>query len=89
MTIFPLKKYNKNLIVIREDVYSYGKLVATISAPYLIKLNCNVGEKTTSRITSKHINYVAKEYGLKLIDKKDYLSICEQQKLNNYEKTYR
>jgi len=55
MTIFPLKKYNKNLIVIREDVYSY----------------------------------VAKEYGLKLIDKKDYLSICEQQKLNNYEKTYR
>ena len=80
MRRFPLKKYNKNLHVLRDDIYSYGTLVATMRDPYLIKLPWNVGGKPTSPTTSKHKNYVAKEFGLKIIDKKDYLLICEEQK---------
>lgn len=53
-----LSKYKQNLRVDGNAVYSYDTHVATINDGYLII------HDYYSMTTSKHINYVAKEYGL-------------------------
>lgn len=59
-----MNKYKQNLSVNGNNVYSYGTHVATISGSKLIR------HGHWSMTTSKHINYVAKEYGLTLVDGK-------------------
>lgn len=54
-------RYKQNLKVDGNKVYSYDTHVATIEATQLIQLGW------WSVTTQKHINYVAKEYGLGLI----------------------
>lgn len=70
-----LKRYKQNLKVIDNKVYSYDTLVAKIKGDKLQKVKWKAISKndiyeeeiTTSPTTSKHINYVAKELNLKLI----------------------
>lgn len=57
MTFMKLKRYNKNLRVVDEKVYSYDTHVATINP--LDKIVKVLG--WWSATTSKHINYVARE----------------------------
>ena len=59
-----MKKYKQNLRVEGNKVYSYNTLVAEISGDIIKKVAWNVGGRTTSPTTSKHINYVAKELDL-------------------------
>ncbi len=54
-------KYKQNLRVIGSNVFSYDTHVATIKGTELHQLGY------WSMTTQKHINYVAKEYNLKLI----------------------
>ena len=56
-----MKKYNQNLSVINQNVYSYNTHVATISGNTLQQLGW------WSVTTQKHINYIAKEFNLTLI----------------------
>ena len=56
-----MKKYNQNLSVINQNVYSYNTHVATIQGNTLKQLGW------WSVTTQKHINYIAKEYNLTLI----------------------
>tara|TARA_R100001082_G_scaffold60222_1_gene33470 strand:- start:528 stop:785 length:258 start_codon:yes stop_codon:yes gene_type:complete len=74
-----LPRYKENLRIINNrDVYSYNTLVARINRgeTHLTKLNWEikrdwrgVNEKiNTSPTTSKHINYIAEYYNLKIID---------------------
>ena len=58
------KKYQQNLRVESNKVYSYNTLVAEISVDIIKKIEWCVGGKTTSPTTSKHINYVADELDL-------------------------
>lgn len=53
-----MTKYKQNLHVSNDKVYSYDTHVATISGRKLLV------HGYWSMTTSKHINYVAKEYGL-------------------------
>ena len=62
-----LKRYNQNLKIIGSGVYSYNTLVAEIVGDKLQKIRWNVNGMTTSPTTSKHINYVAREFKLELI----------------------
>ena len=62
-----LKRYNQNLKVIDNKVYSYNTLVAKIKGNKIKKVKWNVNGMTTSPTTSKHINYVARELNLELI----------------------
>ena len=59
-----IKKYNQNLKVVGNEVYSYNTLVAEISGDIIKKVNWSVGEKTSSPTTTKHINYIAQELDL-------------------------
>ena len=59
-----LKKYKQNLRVIGNDVYSYDTHVAEIDGNKLYKLKWRVHGMSSSRTTTKHINYVASELGL-------------------------
>ncbi len=54
-------RYKQNLKVDGNKVYSYDTHVTTIEGTQLIQLGW------WSVTTQKHINYVAKEYGLGLI----------------------
>lgn len=54
-------KYKENLRVLGNEVWSYSTHVATIDGNKLHQLGY------WSMTTQKHINYVAKEYNLKLI----------------------
>ena len=74
-----LPKYKENLRIINNrDVYSYNTLVARINRgkTHLTKLNWEIKrdwngkhEKIdASPTTSRHINYVAEYYNLKVID---------------------
>ena len=56
-----MKKYNQNLSVINQNVYSYNTHVATIQGNTLKQLGW------WSVTTQKHINYIAKEFNLTLI----------------------
>ena len=62
-----LKRYNQNLKIIGSGVYSYNTLVAEIVGDKLQKIRWNENGMTTSPTTSKHINYVAREFNLELI----------------------
>lgn len=55
------KKYTENLSYDSKFVYSYGTKVAEIKGQTLVKLGY------WSMTTTKHINYAAKELGLKLL----------------------
>jgi hypothetical protein len=63
-----LDKYKKNLKIIGRDVYSYNTLVAEIVGNKLFKLKWRVNSISSSVTTTKHINYVAKELGLSIIE---------------------
>ncbi len=63
-----LSRYKQNLKVIGNDVYSYDTHVAEISGDKLHKLRWRVHGMTSSRTTTKHINYVARELNLKIQD---------------------
>jgi hypothetical protein len=54
-------KYKENLMLIDDKVISYTTHVATVKPFELIQW------QSWSQTTQKHINYVAKELGLKLI----------------------
>jgi len=56
-----LDRYKQNLSIQGNKVWSYTTHVATIDADKLIQLGW------WSMTTQKHINYVAKEFGLNLI----------------------
>ncbi len=56
-----MKKYKQNLKVEGNKVFSYLTHVATIDFPNLIQLGY------WSMTTQKHINYVAKEFGLNIV----------------------
>jgi hypothetical protein len=56
-----MKRYQQNLRVEGNKVISYTTHVATIDGENLIQLGW------WSVTTQKHINYVAKEYGLTII----------------------
>lgn len=60
----PMNKYKQNLHVSGNKVYSYETHVATINGSTLEVLGY------WSTTTSKHINYVAKEYGLTILEVK-------------------
>tara|TARA_R110002051_G_scaffold238547_1_gene299305 strand:- start:574 stop:771 length:198 start_codon:yes stop_codon:yes gene_type:complete len=59
-----MKRYKQNLKVENNKVYSYNTLVAEISGDIIKKIDWNIGGRTTSPTTSKHINYIAKELDL-------------------------
>ncbi|CAB4151783.1 hypothetical protein UFOVP595_30 [uncultured Caudovirales phage] len=59
-----MKKYNENLKIVDNKVISYTTHVATIEGNDLNVLGY------WSKTTQKHVNYVAKEYGLTI--KKNY-----------------
>jgi len=61
-----LKRYKQNLKVIGSGVYSYDTLVAEIVGAELKKVSWRVNGMSSSPTTSKHINYVASEFNLKL-----------------------
>tara|TARA_B100000029_G_scaffold203897_1_gene201909 strand:- start:571 stop:840 length:270 start_codon:yes stop_codon:yes gene_type:complete len=61
-------RYKVNLRQIGNDIYSYDTHVAEIIGDYLYKLKWNVKGMTSSPTTSKHINYVANELGLTVIE---------------------
>ena len=56
-----LEKYNQNLTIVGNQVWSYSTHVATIANDKLFQLGY------WSMTTQKHINYVAKELDLDLI----------------------
>lgn len=61
LNIRKFNKYKENLMLIDNDVYSYTTHVATVKPFELLQW------EEWSQTTQKHINYVAKELGLKLI----------------------
>ncbi len=61
MNINKFDRYKENLMVIDDKVYSYRTHVATIEYPELVV------PKYYSVTTSKHINYVANQYNLKVV----------------------
>jgi len=61
LNIRKFNKYKENLMLIDNDVYSYTTHVATVKPFELLQW------EEWSVTTQKHINYVAKELGLKLI----------------------
>ena len=63
MKLQKLDKYKQNLSIINGvNVYSYTTNVADIKGDELHVFGY------FSKTTTKHINYVAKEFGLKIID---------------------
>ena len=60
-------KYKQNLRQEGNFIISYSTKVAEIIGNELHKLDWNIGGRTTSPTTSKHINYAAKELNLNLI----------------------
>ena len=61
LSIRKLDKYRENLMLIGDEVYSYHTNVASIEGNGLKQ------HGWWSVTTQKHINYVAKEFNLKLI----------------------
>ena len=57
-----LTRYRQNLRVEANKIFSYNTHVATIKGGQLVKHGC------WGMTTSKHINYVAKEYGLEVVE---------------------
>jgi hypothetical protein len=65
-------KYKKNLRVEGDKVFSYNTHVATISGEELIS------HGSWSKTTSRHINHVAHELGLVVVDKKEIKNYIEE-----------
>lgn len=63
------KRYKTNLKVEFPYVISYGTKVAVIKDNKLEKLKWNVKGKTSSPTTTKHINYVAHELDLTILER--------------------
>ena len=65
---YTMEKYKQNLKVDNNHVYSYNTQVAEIDHinKIITKLKWNADGKSSSPTTSKHINYVANEYGYKV-----------------------
>ena len=61
-------RYKQNLTRVGNDIYSYGTHVAEIKDGKLYKLRWGVRGMSSSPTTSKHINYVANELNLTLVD---------------------
>lgn len=61
-------RYKQNLTRIGNDIYSYDTHVAEIKDDKLYKLRWRVRGMSSSPTTSKHINYVANELNLTIID---------------------
>ena len=59
-------KYKQNLKQEGNYIISYDTKVAEIINGELYKLDWNVGGRTSSPTTSKHINYAARELGLEI-----------------------
>ena len=59
-----MEKYKQNLRVENNKVFSYNTLVATIEGDTITRVDWNIGGMTSSRTTSKHVNYVARELNL-------------------------
>ena len=66
-----MNRYKQNLKVSGDEIFSYNTLVAKIDhfMEYVVLEPWNVGGRTSSPTTSKHINYVAREYGYKVVEK--------------------
>ena len=60
------EKYKQNLRQEGNYIISYDTKVAEIINGELYKIDWNVGGKTSSPTTSKHINYAASELGLEI-----------------------
>jgi len=60
------ERYKQNLRQEGNYIVSYDTRVAEIINGELYKLDWNVGGKTSSPTTSKHINYAASELGLEI-----------------------
>lgn len=70
-----MDRYRQNLKVEGYKVYSYNTHVATIDGRKLFQLGY------WSQTTQKHINYVAREYGLELVkDDKEHKEAAEKEK---------
>ena len=68
-----LNRYKQNLRIVGNDVYSYNTHVAEIDGNKLYKVKWRVHGMSSSRTTTKHINYVASELGLTIQDEiKEY-----------------
>ena len=61
------EKYRQNLRREGNFIISYKTKVAEIKGNELHKIAWNVGGRTSSPTTSKHINYVARELNLEII----------------------
>ena len=70
---YTMPKYKKNLKVDNFFIYSYDTQVAEIDRikKTVTVLEWCVGGRTSSPTTSKHINYVAKEYGYEILNKEN------------------
>ena len=75
-----MKRYKQNLKVEDDKIYSYNTLVAKIDhfMEYVVLVPWNLGGRTTSPTTSKHINYVAKVYGYIVVEH-DYVETREKE----------
>ncbi|QDP59727.1 MAG: hypothetical protein Unbinned2990contig1001_47 [Prokaryotic dsDNA virus sp.] len=67
---YTMEKYKQNLKVDNFYIYSYNTQVAKIDHinKTITKLKWNVGGRSSSPTTSKHINYVAREYNYTIIN---------------------
>lgn len=61
-------RYKQNLTRIGNSIYSYDTHVAEIKDDKLYKVRWRVGYMSSSPATTRHINYVANELNLTLID---------------------
>ena len=77
-----MEKYKKNLKVDNFYIYSYNTQVAEIN--HIEKSVTKLG--WWSSTTSKHINYVAREYGYEIVSKDDQKE--EYEEANNPESYY-
>ena len=65
-----MTRYKQNLKVPGNEIYSYNTLVAKIDhfMECVVLVPWGVGGRTSSPTTSKHINYVAREHGYKVVE---------------------
>jgi len=54
--------------MVGNDIYSYDTQVAEVIGKYLYKLKWRVNGMSSSRTTTKHINYAAQELDLTVIE---------------------
>jgi len=56
-------RYRQNLCYDDEYIYSYDTIVGKITDDKIDKVYWNVGGRTTSPTTSKHLNYASQQLG--------------------------